>query len=133
MRRASPKPALPPVVMDRPLPVWGGARRAKADGNAKMLDGTFIAWGASVLKLDEVGDGAPDRLVGYDGVDALVEYKNPEGRNRVEPSQRVFHRFWRGRQIAIVSCQEDVRLSMLNLRQAAAAVRRRVGLTVSEE
>jgi hypothetical protein len=93
--------------------VWGGG--ARGDHNSRQLDDAFLSRGASLVKLDKVGDGVPDRLVGLAGRDFLVEYKNPGGkcrnnRNKAElrDTQETFHRMWRGRQVFIATSPEDV-------------------------
>jgi hypothetical protein len=88
--------------------IWGLLRRAKADGNAKQLDDAFLAHGATLLRLDCVGDGVPDRLVGCAGRDVLAEYKNPETRGKFTEGQALFAQQWRGGTVIEVRTVEDV-------------------------
>lgn len=48
---------------------------SRIDGNAKDLDAAAARHGVSIVKLDRIGNGCPDRLFGYNGVSTLVEYK----------------------------------------------------------
>ncbi len=90
--------------------LWG---RGKGDDNAGALDEVAMAFGVSLVKLDSVGDGVPDRLCGYRGIDFTVEYKNPKGHNHgkceLRPSQEAFLRLWRGRPAYLVRNADDWR------------------------
>lgn len=72
-------------------------RRGKRDANHAAIVKALRAAGRSVLELHGVGAGCPDLLCGWGrGQMALLEVKNPDGRNRVEESQRAFAASWRG-------------------------------------
>lgn len=92
-------------------------RRAKVDGNAHELDEVFEASGVSILKMDGLGDDAPDRLMGHQGVDQLVEYKNPEGRNRVSDGQEKFIKTWSGRPVKVVRTRDEAIALILQMRR----------------
>lgn len=78
-------------------------RRAKRDGNHPEIVRALRAAGRSVLELHTVGGGCPDLLVGFGRVHmVLLEVKNPEGRDKVEESQRTFLASWRGRPPVVV-------------------------------
>ena len=67
----------------------------------------FRAWrqvGATVQSLHTVGDGAPDALVGFRGMNYVAEIKTPRG--RLTPAQVRWHRDWRG-QVAIVETVDE--------------------------
>jgi hypothetical protein len=81
------------ILLNRKRLLWG-KRDRKADAVAKELDDAFLAWGASVAILDAAGDGIPDRLIGIQGINRLVEYKT--AKNKLRESQEVFHAYWRG-------------------------------------
>lgn len=92
--------------------------RARVDENARVLDAEFERLGCSVLRLDGVGEGAPDRLVGWGGVDQLVEYKNRAsdyGRRR-RANQAGFRDRWRGRVPLVVSTRAEVAVVVERMR-----------------
>lgn len=91
-------------------------RRGKPDGNARELDCVLAGYGAKYLKLDALGDDAPDRLIGYWGVDQLVEYKNPEGRDTVSNGQAEFYRNWRGRPVQVVRTAAELEAVLDHMR-----------------
>lgn len=76
------------------------------DANQVAVVAAFRGQGASVLHLHTVGDGCPDLLVGFGGVDQLVEVKDgrkPESARRLRPDQQRFHAQWRGRPVFVVT------------------------------
>jgi hypothetical protein len=81
-----------------------GARYAKVqrkpDANQGDIEKALRRCGASVLDLSSVGGDCPDLLVGFRGIDRLLEVKTATG----TPSggQEVFAREWKGRAVAIV-------------------------------
>jgi hypothetical protein len=87
---------------------------SRQDANSEILDNAFRGMGDSVLDLHLVGKGCPDRLVGIDGANVLVEYKRPPGpkggmhdRNLTD-SQIEFRAKWRGAPVHVVRTVEDV-------------------------
>jgi len=88
-----------------PKRIW--PRRAYSqDSNAKDLDEAAEAVGATILALDGLGAGVPDRLLGFGGKCYLVEYKCP-GASSLRRSQRDFRDWWRGHW-AVVETQEEL-------------------------
>jgi hypothetical protein len=83
-------------------------RRARKDANHKAVVDALLAAGCSVVDLSAVGGGCPDLLVGRDGVDRLLEVKNPERKTRGDNAaktlakQAEFRKSWRGRPVAVV-------------------------------
>lgn len=74
----------------------------KTDNNQADIVQALRAAGASVAILAEHGEGIPDLIAGFRGVNYLLEVKNPGGRgNRLTPAQKEFWGAWRG-QAAIV-------------------------------
>lgn len=82
--------------------------KSKRDANHVELTKAFEAMGCSVLDLHKVGGGCPDVLVGLHDFNHLIEFKNKDGRNTIEPSQTEFAEKWRGDGICIVRNDEDV-------------------------
>lgn len=75
------------------------ARANRVDGNQKLIVELLRRLGASVLLLSRVGDGCPDILVGYNGMNALVEIKDgsksPSGQ-KLTLRESQFHEMWLG-------------------------------------
>jgi len=84
----------------------------KKDANHNEIAEALEAAGCSVLDLSRLGHGTPDalcwspRLAAY----VLVEFKNPKGRNRIEPQQAEFLQNWRGPVVVVSSVEEALRL-----------------------
>ena len=76
-------------------------RKARIDGNHKEIRKAFRDKGASWLDLFRVGDDAPDGLVGYLGVNVLVEVKTLEG--DLSKGEQEFFDTWKG---AAVVCRD---------------------------
>lgn len=83
----------------------------KTDANHKEIMNAFrqIPY-LSVFSTHMVGKGFPDIVVGYRGINLLVEIKD----GKKSPSQRkltkdemVFHRQWNG-QVIVITCVEDI-------------------------
>jgi hypothetical protein len=77
-------------------------RAARVDTNQASIVDYLRARGASVQSLAAVGEGVPDLLVGYRGVNLLLEVKRPAGPQgglddrRLTPVQERWHAAWRG-------------------------------------
>ena len=69
-------------------------RAAKTDDNQRPIVAALRAVGATVKPLHAVGAGVPDLLVGYRGVNYLLEVKSRRG--RLTADQVVFFDQWRG-------------------------------------
>ena len=82
---------------------------AKTDSNAKEIDRALESRGASVAKTDGVGRGFPDRVVGVNGENFLLEYKDgskPPSKQKLNEFQKKWHGNWRG-QVAVVKNPEQ--------------------------
>jgi hypothetical protein len=78
---------------------------AKSDANAKVIDAALLALGATVAKTDGVGSGFPDRVVGFRGMNFLLEYKDgakPPSKRKLNQYQKKWHEAWAG-QVAVVN------------------------------
>tara|TARA_R110000824_G_scaffold18243_10_gene72642 strand:+ start:6228 stop:6551 length:324 start_codon:yes stop_codon:yes gene_type:complete len=102
---------------------------AKTDANAKDIDRVLKKLGATIAKTDSVGSGFPDRVVGVNGRNFLLEYKDgakPPSKRKLNAYQIRWHQSWSG-QVAIVTSPEEavevvfgiqkVRLKMLSLKE----------------
>ena len=77
---------------------------AKVDRNQPAIVEELRGAGASVLLLHQVGHGCPDVLIGWRGVNLLVEIKSDVG--KLTDDERRFFDTWRG-QVTIVRTVED--------------------------
>lgn len=90
--------------------------RTRSDANQKDIDKALRAVGASVIALGNVGNGCPDRLVGYKGETYLVETKNRNAKfgtrafqdnHMRSEAQITFHETWNGKPVSIVYSIDD--------------------------
>ncbi len=90
-------------------------RNPKRDENERLIAGELLRRGATVLHLSQ--RGLPDLLIGYRGRLALVEVKNPGGRDKLTIDQQAFFRMARSLDWPAYICRdsEDVRLALTDL------------------
>ena len=84
-------------------------RRAKVDANQPAIVLALRQAGAIVQHLHTAGAGVPDLLVGYRGINYLLEVKDenaPRADQVLTVAQVKFHDDWRG-QVAIVKNATD--------------------------
>ena len=80
-------------------------RNAKVDANQKAI----VKELEQVPGVSVVPIGKPlDLLVGYQGVNHIIEIKNPDGRDRVEGDQQEFIDEWQGRTPEVAHTTDDV-------------------------
>lgn len=77
-------------------------RAAKRDGNEQEIIDTLRKAGATVTQLSD--SGLPDLLVGYLGVNLLMEVKTPKG--SLSDDQEKWHAAWRGEVLVVRSVDE---------------------------
>jgi len=85
----------------------------RVDANQADIVATFKAAGATVQHLHMVGKGCPDLLVGYRGVNYVVEVKdgrNKPSRQRLTDDEDAWHAAWRGQVCIVRSVDEAVAL-----------------------
>lgn len=90
-------------------------RAAHTDANQTAIVAALRKVGAKVTSLAAVGGGVPDLLVGFRGVNVLLEVKNPEQSKRdqrLRKSQREFHATWPGK-VAVVRTAEEAVLAVV--------------------
>ena len=81
-------------------------RAAKVDANQRQVVEALRDEGASVQLLHAVGEGCPDLLVGYKGLNMLLEVKDgskPPSAQKLTPPQEIWHRDWRGHRVVVNS------------------------------
>lgn len=85
----------------------------KVDANQKEIVAEFRKQGATVIILSELGKGCPDLLVGYEGINLLVEVKDGsklQSQQKLTRDQKEFCQQWKGRGVVVVNsilqCQQ---------------------------
>lgn len=80
-------------------------RKARVDANQADVVSSLRAIGATVQHLHDVGQGCPDILVGFRGVNYAVEIKDgskPPSQRKLTPQQVEWHESWKG-QVDVVN------------------------------
>ncbi len=80
--------------------------RAAIDGNQPEIVEGLRAAGRSVVTLHQIGGGVPDLIVGFCGVNYLVEVKVLGRRKKLTPDQEKFHSEWKG-SLAVVETLKE--------------------------
>lgn len=87
--------------------------RARVDDNQTLIVQTLRQYGASVQPLHTVGKGCPDLLVGFKGVNFLIEIKDGlkiPSKRRLTPDQQNWHELWAGQVTIVTNCAEALAL-----------------------
>jgi hypothetical protein len=71
-------------------------RAAKVDASQSAIVNALRNVGCSVQSLAQLGDGAPDLLVGRHGRNYLLEVKTGAKASQLNATQAQWHRLWRG-------------------------------------
>jgi Holliday junction resolvase len=90
--------------------------KARTDRNQTEIVNSLRKAGCSVLSLTAVGDGCPDLLVGFNGVNYLFEVKDGKktpSKRKLTKQQLKFFGTWRGSRHVVYSVNDA--LSILNL------------------
>lgn len=87
-------------------------RAARTDGNQAQIILALSTAGMSVQSLAGLGGGVPDLLVGFGGVNVLLEVKDgekpPSGRHETD-CQVAWAERWRGQRAVVTTAEEAVR------------------------
>ena len=83
-------------------------RAARIDLNHREIVDALRDIGASVESLASVGKGCPDILVGYCGINYLIEIKSTGGKKT--EYQKAWHDKWRGAVNTVYSADEAVEI-----------------------
>jgi len=90
-------------------------RRARKDTNHAAVVAELRQLGCSVLETHQLGDDAPDLVIGYHGVTALVEIKSGAAHHRTQRlarermvRQRDYLDAWRGGPAFVATTTEEV-------------------------
>ena len=84
-------------------------RAARIDANQPEIVATLRAAGASVQHTHMIGDGCPDIIVGFRGVNYLMEIKDgskPPSKRELTQDEKRWQAEWRG-SVHIVESVED--------------------------
>ena len=84
-------------------------RRGRVDRNQGLIVDALRGVGASVAITSSVGAGFPDIVVGYRGVNYLMEIKDgekPPSRRQLTADEERFHQTWRGGVVVVNNVEE---------------------------
>ena len=84
-------------------------RAARVDANQAQITAALRAAGATVQPLHMVGRGCPDLMVGFLGVNYLLEVKDgskPPSKQRLTEDEQQWHDMWDG-QVATVNSADQ--------------------------
>ena len=85
-------------------------RKARVDTNQAQVVKELKQAGVSVLHTHQLGEGAPDIIVGYGHTNLLVELKDPDkppSKRRLTPDEQEFFDTWRG-EVIVAHRAEDI-------------------------
>lgn len=83
----------------------------KIDANQKEIVSALRDAGATVRSLAALGCGIPDLLVGWRGVNYLVEIKNKAGKgDKLTPAEDEFIQTWRGQVAKVLTVDDALQL-----------------------
>lgn len=71
----------------------------RTDGNHSRVVKELRQMGVSVQSIADIGDGCPDILCGFRGVNVILEikdWKQPPSKRRLTPKEKLWHEGWRG-------------------------------------
>lgn len=91
-------------------------RASNVDTNQAEIVAALRKVGCTVQHLHGVGQGCPDALIGYQGQNYLMEFKDgskPPSARKLKPTQVKWHDEWRG-QVAVV-CSVDEAFDVIGL------------------
>lgn len=85
---------------------------ARTDSNHAAVTKALRQIGASVTSLHRVGEGVPDLIAGYHGMNLLLEVKDgakPPSARELTADEREWHANWAGRAVVVTSGEEAQR------------------------
>ena len=91
------------------------AHNNRTDANQRAIIDMLEAIGATVVSLGAVGSGCPDILVGFRGINLLMEIKNPVTRGKLNTEQEKWHKWWAGQRAVVTSTDEALSLIGITL------------------
>ena len=88
-------------------------KAAKTDANHSQVVNALRQIGASVQSLATTGKGCPDLLVGYHGINYLMEVKDGDkvlSKQKLTIDQEHWHSLWRGSVHIVKSVDEALKI-----------------------
>lgn len=88
-------------------------RAASVDANQSQLVQAARRLGASVQPLHRVGQGCPDLLIGFRGLNFVIEVKDGDkipSQRRLTPDEQRWHDGWCGQVCVVESVDQLIRL-----------------------
>ena len=85
----------------------------RTDANQELIVGVLRRVGASVTPLHMVGSGCPHLVVGFQGINYLLEVKDgdkPPSKQQHTIQESVWHARWRGQVATVTSVDEALRV-----------------------
>lgn len=92
-------------------------RAARIDANHNSIVETLRRFGATVQSIASIGKGCPDLIVGYRGINYLVEIKDGakcDSQQKLTPDEKIWHSKWDG-QVVVINSNVDA-LKMIKSR-----------------
>lgn len=86
-------------------------KHGRRDANHTAVVDALRQYGVSVLILSDVGDGCPDLLVGFRGVNLLLEVKDgrkPPSARKLTAAEQEFFRDWRGTVYVVFGVEDAI-------------------------
>lgn len=90
-------------------------RAARTDANQTAIVNALRAIGCTVFPLHMVGGGFPDIIVGYRGINVLLEIKDgnkPPSKRQLTPDEVAFFEIWQGCVRVAESPEEAINIMM---------------------
>ncbi len=87
----------------------------RTDANHSAIVEALRGIGASVVSLADLGGGIPDLLIGFRGVNLLLEVKDgdkPISQRKLTQAEEKFFEEWRGRVFLAVDVEDAVNIVM---------------------
>lgn len=87
--------------------------KARTDANQTEIVKALRSIGASVTVLSSVGKGVPDILVGFKGINLLMEIKDgnkPPSARKLTPDEMQWHSTWNGQKAVVNNVDEAIQL-----------------------
>ena len=91
--------------------------RHRSDDNQAYIIDQLRQRGISVAVLSHVGNGVPDVLAGWKGVNYLLEIKDGNkvpSKRKLTPAQKKFHASWKGQKAVVENIEQALEVITKN-------------------
>lgn len=91
-------------------------KHGRTDANHAEIVAALRSIGVSVVSTADIGDGFPDLIAGYRGVNVLLEVKDgskPPSRRKLTPDEIKFHTDWHGKIYTVFSAEDALNVVTL--------------------